>query len=97
MKKLKIMLLSILVLGGVAGALAFKAKLNDQICFVNPRDTGSGLVCTISGTTPLDCTSQYQGTTTTSGTQKCTVLKDADKDCPQMKCPNLTYTTTIEL
>lgn len=44
MKKVKIMLLSLLVLAVAGGALAFKAKFNKSYCTTFPIDDGAGLL-----------------------------------------------------
>lgn len=100
MKKVKIMLLSLLVLGVVGGVMAFKAKFNADLCTTPVRILPNGAyVCTNVVGLPLTCPNLILNVTTQFPTEInawCTTLADVSGDCiPVRNCVNqvvgLTY------
>lgn len=89
MKKLRIMLLSLVVLAAVGGALAFKAKFDTQYCTTLPIEVAGQLTC------PADigiCKTTLSTTTTDVNFNKfCTTITNGNPaaPCAGRSCPNL--------
>lgn len=90
MKKVKIMLTAVVILGTVGGVLAYKVKRSWLICTAIPV---SG-TCSTNGQ-PIPCQGGITGKTTasTAASLRCTTLRIVGGDCINMKCPNLSRTT----
>ena len=58
MKKIKMMLLSFALLAVVGGALAFKAKFNQQMCYRITTGAGANPICPLRLTTSTTTTVQ---------------------------------------
>lgn len=97
MKKVKIMLMSLLVFAVVGGALAFKAKFNTEYCTTLPRVDGSGLYCTNAAGANLLCPNPaLNRTITNSGSPVCTTIMPIDGVC-DVQCINVVTFTKSNL
>lgn len=82
MKRIKVMLMSMLLLAVVGGALAFKAKFDKSFCTTTPA---AGNTCpNLCLPTPLANTT----TTIVGGVALCTTLVPGGGDCARVACPN---------
>lgn len=92
MKKVKIMLMSILLLAVVGGALAFKAKYTADFCTTLARQSGSNFFCTNASGAALTCPNLVENKTTdgTSGPIYCTAASDGTDCSPAPNCINAT-------
>ncbi len=98
MKKIKIMLLSLLVLGVVGGAMAFKAKFYSVLCTTPVRIVNGVHVCTAIGGGALTCPNVIGGVTTQSAQQFnawCTTTAQLGLACGQ-PCVNQVVALTFD-
>ncbi len=92
MKRVKLMLLSLLVLGVVGGAMAFKARFSASYCTTPVRiiTTNGQHVCTAVGGAALTCPNPIAAVTTAGATQFnswCYTTTNNDADCnPAPNC-----------
>lgn len=90
MKKVKIMLLAIVVLGATAGTLAFKVtKKHGLYCIVNGA--------TVSANAPAQMCVTWTNTfkTTTINRWILATPTDVPEDCPFLNCPPLRLTSDL--
>lgn len=97
MKRIKIMLISLLVLGAIGGALAFMAKeFENDYCTTTPRMEGNAIYCSDANGRRLTCPIKaYNRKTTVGGRAVCTAKMPWDGNC-DVKCSMLTFTTSDE-
>lgn len=87
MKKVKMMLLSLLVLAVVGGTLAFKAKFNRTFCFTDSTQNGAGeWVCPENPVCAELINSTTQGGFGNAITS-CVSLKPLGGNCNDVGCP----------
>ncbi len=91
MKRVKLMLLSLLVLGIVGGALALKVKFDTDFCTTPVRIVDKLFVCTVANGAALKCPNLVAGVTTKapSGANAwCTTTKPATGCNANLDCIN---------
>lgn len=95
MKRIKIMLMSLLVFAVAGGALSFKVKFMECYCTTLARQVGQSFVCTYVNGQNLFCPNPaLNRTLTNQGIPVCTTPCPLDKDCQDVRCvKNVTFTT----
>lgn len=95
MKRVKMMLLSLLVLGVVAGSLAFKAKFNSDYCISPVRIVSGAFTCAAAGGGNVTCPNPFldiQTITRETFNAWCTAPIDGDGNCtPAPNCNATVY------
>lgn len=91
MKRIKLMLLSLLVLGLVGGVLAFKAKFYSDYCTTPVRIVDRVYVCTVANGAALKCPNLITAVTTVAPSSEnawCTTTKPATGCNDNLDCIN---------
>ena len=97
MKRVKVMLISIVLFAVVGGALAFKAssRFGINLCTTSPRTFNGIQVCTdIAGNALICADDTIDRTITFNGTSRICWSSTTGTTCRGNICPNLGYTTT---